>query len=81
MTSPYLSRVQLQLLGELELIRSALNEQLNIIKDQNRCPANRTNARAFVALLIYNDLVLTQAAIDNILADPIPEPVFFADGN
>lgn len=81
MLSPILSRVQIQLLDELYSMRQALNDQLNIIKDQNRWPANRTNARAFVALLIYNDLVLTQAAIDNILADPIPDPVYFAEGD
>ena len=50
-------------LDELYSIRYMLNEQLNIIKDQNRHPANRTMIRGITALLIYNRMIEAQAQI------------------
>jgi hypothetical protein len=50
--------------AELEDIRFSLNDQLNIIKDQNRNPANRTTPRALVALIIYVRLQEVQQEIE-----------------
>ncbi len=80
MINPNLSPFLIQL-DDLYSARQTLNDQLNIIKDMNRNPSNRTLPNAFVALVIYNRLQTVHAQIVQFEDLRARVPIFFEEMN